>query len=163
ELLTVVQTVMPKYFETMEIPLTAGRSFTVDDNRETAPLTFMVNQEFVRLFLEGSDPLEQRISALMRDENPFSPIVGVVGDVREGALGQSPAPTVCFPHGHLTCPAMPRVVRTTQDPMTLAAEARHIIREMDANQPVTGLRSMEQVLASTLSQQRFATILLGIF
>jgi putative ABC transport system permease protein len=154
---------MPKYFETMGIPVLSGRSFTSQDSRGTAPLGFVVNQEFVKRFLESADPLAQRISVLMRDENPFSEIVGVVGDVREGALDKSPEPTVYFPHSHLAYPGMTLVVRTTQDPMALAADARNIIREMDPNQPVTEVRTMEQVLASTVARQRFAAILLGAF
>jgi putative ABC transport system permease protein len=167
ELLTVVRVVLPEYFETMKIPVLQGRSFNPDDNRETVPLRYVVNQEFVRKYLPGMDPLRQRISVLMRSlefsGNPYAEIIGVVGDVREGALDKAPEPTVYYPHAQLNYTAMTFVIRTESNPLALAKPARDVIRSLDANQPVAEVRTMEQVLGRTVERQRFAAALLIAF
>lgn len=163
ELLTVVRTVMPGYFETMGIPVLQGRTFTGDDNRDTAPMSYVVNREFVRRYLQDRDPLRERISVMMRDRNPYSEIVGVVGDVREGALDKSPEPTVYYVHAHLAYPGMTLVIRTAGDSMDTALSARSVIRSLDANQPVAEVRTMEEVLSRTMTRQRFAATLLTAF
>lgn len=163
ELLTVVRVVMPGYFETMGIPVLRGRTFTGDDNRDTAPVRYVVNQELVQRYLRDRDPLRERISVMMRDQNPYSEIVGVVGDVREGALDKSPEPTVYYVHAHLAYPGMTLVIRTAGDPMGTAAAVRGVIRSLDATQPVAEVRTMEQVLNRTMTRQRFAATLLTAF
>jgi putative ABC transport system permease protein len=167
ELLTVVRVVLPKYFETTGIPVRKGRSFQPDDNRESAPLRYVVNQEFVRKYLPGVDPLRQRISVLMRSlefsGNPYAEIIGVVGDVREGALDKAPEPTVYYPHAQLNYNAMTFVIRTQGDPLALAKPVRDVIRSLDPNQPVSEVRTMEQVLGRTVERQRFAAALLIAF
>lgn len=163
ELMTIVRTVMPGYFEAIGIPVVRGRTFTGDDNRDTTPMRYVVNQEFVRRYLQDRDPLRERISVMMRDQNPYAEIVGVVGDVREGALDKSPEPTVYYVHAHLAYPGMTLVIRTAGSPMDAAASARAVIRSLDAKQPVAEVRTMEEILHRTMTRQRFAAALLTVF
>lgn len=163
ELVTVVRTVMPGYFETMGIPVRRGRTFTAGDNRETTPMRYVVNQEFVQRYLRNRDPLREQISVIMRDQNPYAEIVGVVGDVREGALDKAPEPTVYYCHAHLAYPGMTLVIRTAGEPMNLAASVRSVVQSLDAAQPVAEVRTMEQVLHRTITQRRFAAALLTAF
>src|SRR6185436_11949789 len=86
ELIANIRTVMPGYFRTLGIPLKSGRDFTEADNQDSAPYRFIVNEAFVRNFLRGEQPLSTQISSSMGDKNPFGDIIGVAGDVRDGAL-----------------------------------------------------------------------------
>ena len=122
-----------------------------------------MNREFAQRYLQDRDPLRERISVVMRDQNPYSEIVGIVGDVREGALDKSPEPTVYYVHAHLAYPGMTLVIRTGDDPMNAAASAREVIRSLDARQPVAEVRTMEEVLNRTTTRQRFAASLLTVF
>lgn len=160
----VIRSVLPGYFHTVGIPLKRGRDFTHADEVESAPHRFMVNEAFVRAYLRPEeDPLAQQISAVMEDKNPFGEIIGVVGDVKEGTLDQEPKPTVYYPQVHLGAASMVFVVRTAGDPLALTDEARKAIHEVDPEQPLADVRSMEMVLAGTFARQQFSALLLAGF
>jgi putative ABC transport system permease protein len=163
ELLTVVRTVLPNYFRTMGIPLLEGRDFTAADNAPAAPHRFIINRAFARKYLSGEQPLSQSISVLMDRENPYGQIIGVVGDVREGSLDKEPEPTVYYNHGHLTYSGMTFAVRTGSRPLALAGSIRRVIQGLDPDQPIAELRTMDEVLAETVSRQRFSALLLVVF
>ncbi|HEY1342302.1 MAG TPA: ABC transporter permease [Bryobacteraceae bacterium] len=163
ELSTVVRTVTPGYFQAMGIPLKQGRDFTAADNDVKTPHRFIVNEAFVRKHLRGENPLAARISVLMDDTNPYGDIIGVVGDVKEGSLDKDPEPTAYYVHAHLTYASMVFVVRTDRNPKWLAEPARRVILGVDALQPISEVRTMEEVLGETYSRQRFSTLLLAGF
>jgi len=158
-----VRTVMPGYFHTMGIPLRAGRDFTAADNDAAAPLRFVVNEKFVQRYLAGEQPIGKGISVDMDRVNPFGEIVGVVGDVKEGALDQEPAPTAYYVHAKLAYNAMTFVVRTSGSPLGLVEAARRAIQSLDAAQPIADVRTMDEVIAQTFSRQRFSALLLSGF
>jgi putative ABC transport system permease protein len=155
--------VLPGYFRTMGVPLVRGRDFEAADNQESTPHRFIVNETFVRQYLPGENPIGKQISAWMNDDNPFGEIVGVVGDVKEGTLDKEPAPTVYYIHSHLSYGEMVFVLRTENDPMSLAEPARRVIRELDSELPVSQVRTMETVVRQTFSRQQFSAVLLGGF
>ncbi len=163
ELTTVVRTVMPGYFRTIGIPLKKGRTFAADDNTLDSPLRFVVNQAFVEKYLTGEDPLRQQISVEMNDKNPFGEIVGVVGNVKEGALDKGPMPTVYYVHAHLIYTRMVFVVRAKIDPLSLAGPVRRAIHGIDSAQPVSHIRTLEEVVRETFARQTFSALLLGGF
>ena len=163
ESVTVVRTVLPGYFEAAGIPRLEGRDFTDADNQPNAPLRFIVNRAFVRQFFPGSRPLGQTIQVFMGRENAFAPIVGVVGDVKEGALDKAPEPTTYYVHAGLNYNAMAFVLRTGPSPLAVVPVARSIIQGLDPNLAVAEPRTMDQVLAETVSRQRFSAILLATF
>jgi putative ABC transport system permease protein len=99
----------------------------------------------------------------MDSPNPYGEIIGVVGDVKEGALDQEPSPTVYYIHAHLTYTAMTFVVRTKGDPLSLSEPARRVIHGIDSAQPVAQMRTMETVVQETFSRQRFSALLFGGF
>ncbi len=160
---SVVRVVMPGYFRTMRIPLERGRIFTAVDNTPDTPYRFVVNQAFVEKYMAEVDPLGQRISVDMDLNNPFGEIIGVVGNVKEGALDHEPEPTVYYPHAHLADPGMIFVVRTKVDPLSLASAARGVIQGIDPAQPVARMRTMESVVRETFARQTFSALLLGGF
>jgi putative ABC transport system permease protein len=163
ELIATIRTVLPGYFRTMGIPLQRGRDFTAADDVESTPHRFIVNETFVRKYLAGEEPIGTQLSASMNNENPLGEIVGVVGDVKESTLDQEPSPTVYYIHSHLSYGEMVFVLRAENDPLTLAAPAVRIIKELDPELPVSQLRTMETVVRQTFSRQQFSTVLLGGF
>jgi putative ABC transport system permease protein len=163
EMLTsTIRTVMPGYFQTVGIHILQGRDFDMRDNAADAPYRFIVNQTFARRFLAGQDPLAQSVSARMQDKNPYGQIIGVVGDVREGALDREPTPTIYYNQGHMPSTSMVFVLRTPLDPVVLADSARRVIRDLDPAQPVADVIPMDQIIGETYARQRFsATLLTG--
>jgi len=160
ELLATIRTVAPGYFHAMGIPLRSGRDFSAADNTLDSPYRFIVSESFARKYLAGEEPLGKQINALMQNTNPFGEIVGVVGDVKEGAVDREPTPTVYYVHAHMATGQMVFVVRTAGDPRSLTEPARGIIRELDAAQPVADIEVMEKIVAETFSRQRFSALLL---
>jgi putative ABC transport system permease protein len=158
-----IRTVMPGYFRTIGIPLKRGRVFTAADNTGDSPYRFIVNQAFVAKYLAGEEPLGQQISVEMDDKNPFAEIIGVVGNVKEGALDKEPTPTVYYIHAHLPYTSMVFVVRAAVDPLSLVGAMRNAIHDIDAAQPVARMRTMEAVVRETFARQTFSALLLGGF
>jgi putative ABC transport system permease protein len=158
-----IQTVMPGYFHTLGIPLKRGRDFSEADNTPTSPYRFIVNEEFVRRFLTGEQPLGKRINAIMDDTNPFGEIVGVVGDVREWWIDREPVPTVYYVHAHLPYPRMLFLVRGEHSALSLAEPARRVIQRLNPTQPIAEVRRMEDVLGEDYSRQRFSAWLVSGF
>jgi putative ABC transport system permease protein len=163
ELVTIVRTVMPGYFRTMEIPLKRGRVFTAADNTLDSAYRFVVNQEFAQKYMAGEEPVGQQISVAMDRKNPFGEIIGVVGNVKEGALDKEPAPTVYYIHAHLIYTGMVFVLRTKNDPLSLADPVRRVIHGIDPAQPVAQIRTMDAIVRETFARQRFSALLLGGF
>jgi putative ABC transport system permease protein len=157
-----IRTVLPGYFQTMGIPLLSGRDFTAADNTEESPHRFIVSQAFASKYLGKANPLDQQISVWMEEKNPFGQIVGVVGDVKDETLDQSPTPTVYYPHAHLAYNRMVIVVRSS-GPMGTVEPIRRIIRSIDLSQPIADVRTMDEVIADTFSRQHFSTLLLAGF
>ena len=88
----------------------------------------------------------------MDSKNPFGEIIGVVGDVKEGALDQEPTPTVYYIHAHLVYSGMIFVVRTSADPLKVVEPVRRIIRSLDSALPVADIRTMDTIVAETFSR-----------
>ncbi len=163
DLVASIRTVIPGYFRTMGTPLKSGRLFSAADHSQTSPYRFIVNEAFVRKYFSGEQPLGKRISVDMDVKNPFGEIIGVTGDVKEGALDKEPSPTIYYIHAHLAYTAMIFLLRTESNPLGLAEPARRVIRGIDPAQPVTDVRTMDEVVRKTFSRQRFSMILLSGF
>src|SRR5260370_42173283 len=96
----------------------------------------------------------------MQNTNPFGEVIGVAGDVKEGAVDKEPTPTVYYVHGHMVSGQMVFVVRTSGDSRSLAEPARRVIRGLDGAQPVAEIAEMETIVRETFSRQRFSALLL---
>jgi putative ABC transport system permease protein len=154
---------MPGYFRALGIPLKSGRDFAESDLAPNSPYHFIVNEAFVRQFLRGEEPLGKRINAIMDLQNPFGEIIGVVGDVRERTVDRPPEPTVYYPYNQLAYPRMVLVLRVGHDPLSLSGTARRAIQQLDPEQPIAEVRSLEEVLGENFSRQRFSAWLLAGF
>ncbi|MGE5814709.1 MAG: ABC transporter permease [Acidobacteriota bacterium] len=158
------------YFETMRIPIRRGRGFTPVD-RQGAPTVVVINDAFVRQFFPDVDPLGKRIALGTEYDGslPWLEIVGVVGDVLQAPDAEVKS-EMYVPYEQYPDPFFTRmyqnitlVVRSTAQTRTLAPALRQIVREIDRNQPIVNVRSMDDVLEGAVAQPRFRTTLLALF
>ena len=103
-----------------------------------------------------------QISMVPQEETPRE-IVGVVADVRSARLDRAASPEIYVPHPQHAISIMSVVLKTDGDPMALAADLRLIVRAIDADLPLSDVRSMEQIVGRSVAQQRFYTTLLAGF
>jgi putative ABC transport system permease protein len=151
-----------QYFHTLQIPLLAGRNFTDADNA-SAPMVALVNQSFVRKYFPGESALSNRF----RQPHPNSPwvtIVGVVGDVHQLGPEKAAESEIYFPmrQSNVYQDGLYFAVRT-RDLSGIAAAFRSAVKELDRNQPVFDIVSMEQQLSESLATRRLNMLLLGAF
>jgi predicted permease len=150
------------YFGAMSIPLLRGRNFTDVEDSEARHVV-IISDSMARRYFPGEDPLGKRINVSMFDEPRATEIVGVVGDVRYDSLTDQAEPTVYFPHPELSYEFMTLVIRTDGDPAEMAPAVRRELSAIDPDQPVSDVRTMNQVMADTVARARFNTLLLGLF
>jgi putative ABC transport system permease protein len=162
DLTTDVRVTDPGYFGAMGIPLLRGRNFTDFEAREARHVV-LISEAMARQHFPGEDPLGKRISVEMFEEPVATEIVGIVGDVRHESLVDEAEPTVYFPQSELPYPFITLVIRTDGDPLMMAPAVQREIRTIDPDQPVSDVRTMNQVMADTMGRARFNTLLLGLF
>jgi putative ABC transport system permease protein len=154
---TVVRMVAPGYFRTLRIPVLRGREFTDADNAN--PMAgFVVNESFVSAYFAGRDPLGTSISVWMMAENPYLPIIGVVGDVSEGSVRNAPKPTVFYSHGRMTWSTMTLFVRASQ-PESMVKPVTSVLHELDPTLAVSNVRTIETALAESLARERISALI----
>lgn len=157
----VIRVVTPGYFQTLRIPILRGREFTNADDANPAP-GFIVNEAFAKAFLSDIDPLNAVLSVWMQEENPYAPVIGVVGNVNEGSLRDDPQPTVYYSHRQLSETGMTLIARTSQ-PTAIATLAVGAIRRLDPNLAVTKIRTFEGALAESVARERLNALVSGAF
>jgi predicted permease len=150
------------YFSAMGIPLLRGRTFT-DFEASEARHVVLISESLAQQHFAAEDPIGKRISVEMFDKPTPTEIIGIVGDVRYDSLTDKAEPTVYFPHPELTYSFMTLVIRTTGDPAAMAPAVRRELRAIDPDQPVSDVRTMNQVMADTVGRARFNTLLFGLF
>jgi predicted permease len=155
------QVITHGYFRTMGIPILEGRGIEpADEEGEGDPLVVVVNQAFARRHWGESSPLGHRIS--FYDDTPME-VVGVSGNVRHFSFDRAPRPEVYVPYLKDPWPFMSLVVKTPGEPASLSEPVRRAVLAVDPDQPVYGVRSMDQVLTESTGQRRFTVQLLGLF
>jgi putative ABC transport system permease protein len=127
----------------------------------------IVNDTFARRFFPGEDPIGKRINfgdGPDQTQNPWWTIVGVVADTRRNGFDREPRPESYMPLLQRTPGRTIYVIRTSSpDPTTLVTAVRNAVRGIDPNQPIFGIKTMDQVMNETTAQRRLNTILLGVF
>jgi putative ABC transport system permease protein len=156
-----IRIVTPGYFRTMGIPVLQGREFTDADDASPAP-GFVVNDAFVKQRLAGLDPLRESLMVRMQDQNPYAPILGVVGNVSEQSVKGQARPTIYYSHRQLPDTALTLFVRSTR-PAAAAGAVVGLIRRLDPNVPVTRIQTFEEALSERLAQERLSAIVSGAF
>lgn len=150
------------YFQAMQIPLKRGRLYTQQEVREMRHVV-VVNEAFAREIFPGQNPISKRVTIEMKDENQPSEIIGVVGDNKARGLDTEIEPMAFWPHAELVYPAMTLAIRTRGDSAGAAAAARNIIHQLDPDQPIGQVATMDALMAKSVARARFNSTLLGIF
>ena len=150
----------PGYFRAMGIAVLEGRVFSDADRVDTNPVA-VVDEAFAARYFPGESPLGRRVRAT--NDKIFREIVGVVGSVRQATLKDAPEPHVYVAQAQSPSPAMTLVVRAAGDPSSLASPLREAVRRVDPALPVFNVRTLQSVVAGSVSAQRFNALLLALF
>jgi predicted permease len=148
----------PRYFDTMRLPLLRGRSLNLADIAGGPPAA-VVNEAFVRKFLEGRDPIGLHFGSDEKGEPQWA-IVGVARDAKYSSLEDEVAPTAYVP---LDTGGATFALRTTVSPSGLIPAVRKTVQDVDDNIPVMRVRTQSETIDGLLFNQRLMARLLGGF
>ncbi|MGH9524453.1 MAG: ABC transporter permease [Terriglobales bacterium] len=159
--------VTPGYLKTMGMSLAQGRWLT-DGDIESAPFAVVINSTMARTYFPNESAIGKfiKLGTVPTDETPWMQVVGVVGDVRQGLASEAPTEMyVNFRQANAMLPvfAMSLVLRTATDPKSVTSALRSAVHDLDANQPLVRIRTMDENIATSVAQPRFRTLLLSIF
>jgi predicted permease len=146
------------YLATMGIPLLRGESLATQ-LPEAGPLHVVLSESAARRLWPQEDPVGRLITVPWGE----ALVVGVVGDVRQLGLAETPQPAVYFSHLHAPRLLATMVVRTAGEPTDLAAPIRNAIREVAPNQPIRSMMPLREVMAESIARDRFFTVLFAVF
>ena len=147
----------PGYLAAMRIPLLVGRDF-----RENDGAAVLISESMAKQFWPNENPIGRHMKFTFTPENNWE-VIGVVGDVKTGDLTESPRATVYQCSNRLRGGYMTLVTRTSGDPVAFVKSITDAIHEIDNEQPVQNVQSMDELIASTLTSERLGAILLGAF
>lgn len=156
------------YFSAMGIPLLKGRFFDRSDDERT-PHVVVINQAAARRFWSNEEPVGKRIRSGF-DEEQWSTIVGVVGNVKHAGLEAGTEPEIYYQYLQIPSEemnfvegSMTLVIRTAADPAAMTSSVRNEVRQLDPVQPVFNVATMDELVHGSMAQPRFRTLLLGVF
>jgi predicted permease len=155
------------FFESLQIPLIAGRTFNEHDTRTSKPV-MIVNREFVKRYFPNEDPIGKiiRIGAgdgVARKAWKTREIIGVVADIRRSRIDRDPVAAYFVPLPQLIWGPPTLIIRTACNPSTLVSALHNTLASMDRDAPLYDVKTMEDYLALDLGRARFQTVLLGLF
>jgi putative ABC transport system permease protein len=158
------------YFHTMKIPLVSGRYFTEQDTKDSQPVV-LVDEMLVARFFPNTDPVGKRLKMGGVDsQSPWLQVVGVVKHVKHYSPDEEGRVEIYTPYKQVpqaffaaATRSMWLAVKTQSDPTALTAAIRNEVQQIDKDQPISNVDTMENIVAATVAPQKFATWLLGIF
>jgi len=144
----------PDFFATMRIPILRGRDFTARDTA-SSPKVFVINEAFARKYFAGRDALGQQMGLGGNSPKPDATIIGIVRDTKYGSLRQDAPPTVYQPLQQASeIPYMNFEAHTAGDPLVLMPSVRSMVASIDANVPIYGVQTQENLVSEALMQER---------
>jgi putative ABC transport system permease protein len=169
--------VQGNYFQALHIPLIRGRFFDARDERVDAPLVAIIGQSFAEQYFHGKDPIGMRMKVGDRFDSamPAITVVGVVGDVKQGALDQPASNQMYEPVSQAAAALGPMaamlgvagnmdvVLRTTEDPTQLTPSLERLVHLLDPLLVLSQPHTMDEIVAATQSSRRFNTVILTAF
>jgi putative ABC transport system permease protein len=153
--------VSPDYFQTMKIPLLEGRFFNESD-KQAAVMPMLINETLARLYWPHGDPVGAFVHLFGWEDARFQ-VVGVVGDVHNADLASPPLPEFYLSYRELPPENMAWAVRSPLDMATLTRELRAAVQRVDPEQPISDVRSMEEILERSVSRQRLQSLVVTFF
>ena len=154
------ETASVDYFRVLGVPVLAGRSFLESDGPKSPPVA-IVNARMARHFWPNESAIGHRVKAAGADN--WVTVVGVVGDVREYGLDKEPEDTAYVPLDQNAIQDAHLMVRTRGEPLLLANTIATMIHQIDPQQPVTQIRTLDQMRAAQLATPRVTASLLTLF
>jgi predicted permease len=165
-----VRTISPGYIHSMHIPLLRGRDLN-DDDSAGRPRAILMSESMAKRFWPNENPIGQHLTMTFSPDGPRE-IVGIVGDVKDSGLDVvDPVATLYLPLAQLSTPQpggwtsfpMSLVVRTNSNPSSLTSAVTGAVHQVDSELPLLQIRTMQDVVGESLSQQRFNMQLLAVF
>jgi putative ABC transport system permease protein len=155
------------YMETIGIKLRQGRFFDEHDDAQAQPVA-IINETMVRQYWPGGNALGKRFKLGQVDsQQPWVMVVGIIGDIKEMGLEAPPKAEMFFPYQQMSNAFWnaPRdlVVRTAGDPLSVVTAVRQAIWSVDPTQPVSNIRTMDEILSEEVAQRRIGMTLLVAF
>ncbi len=149
------------FFATMGVPVVRGRTFTSRDS-ESAPRVAVISTSLAHSFFRSKDPIGRRITLddLTDPKAEWFTVVGIVEDVRYRSLDTAPRPLLYYPASQQQFPEFTLVARTAGDPMGVVPTVRAMVRSLDPAMPLQDVRTMRDVVSSSIAGARFRTSLL---
>jgi predicted permease len=159
----------PGYFETMRMRILRGRGIVEQDSTNSARVV-VINEAMARAYFGNDNPIGKRLVLNLRDGQPelrdgqpnWREIVGVAGNVRN-RLEVEAFPEAFFPYTQWPWHTAHLVVRTTGNPMRLVGVLRSEVQALNKDQPISNVRTMNQILGYSVAQHRFRALLLALF
>ena len=157
------QSISPDFFRALRIPLVEGRLLTAHDG-PNAPLSLVVSQSMANRIWPHQDPVGKRIKFGRAESNePWKTVVGVVGDIQDSPFDHTPQPTAYFPFAQMPMASSCLIVRTSSDPIGLAAAARAQVRSVDPDEPPYDMRTLAQLISDDVSGVESSARMMFIF
>src|SRR5215831_4375042 len=156
-----VSIITPGYFDAMRIPMIRGRAFNAQD-RTGSPLVAILNQSAARMLFPGEDAVGKRVKVQWTN-NDVVEVVGIAADIRHSDVSTPPDPCLFMPNDQQPFPFSALVVRTGGDPTQLAKAIREQIRLVDADQGISKIEEMQQMVSDSIARPRLEAAVLTLF
>ncbi len=154
--------VTPDYFTAMGIRLRRGRFFT-DRDREDSPPVLLINETLARQAFGDEDPIGQRILVGDGPGTVFREVVGVVADVKFAGLASTAPGRTYDPYWQRPWRFSSVVIKTDSDPRGLEGVVRRAVLSIDGDQPLGSVRTLEEIVGTSIASERASTQLLTLF
>jgi putative ABC transport system permease protein len=155
-----IEAISSRWFQTMRVPMVAGREFTAADNAQ-APKVVIVNESFARQFWPNENPIGKRV-VVGRWPDPAE-VVGESADVKNKGLEQETQPQLYLSFPQLPWGDMNLLMRTAVEPRSITSAVRAQVAALDADQPITNIQTVDDLMDASRSQPRFTMLLLAVF
>jgi putative ABC transport system permease protein len=151
------------YFRTMGLPLLAGRGFTEQD-LIAKPWRVVISKRLADELWRGEDPVGRTALLWKGQGNRKAEVIGIVGNMRERGLETDPTLAVYIPaYGALDATTLQLVMHTRGRPEAIVPALRGAVSSIDASLPVSGIRTLEEIVTSSVATRRFTMLLLAVF
>ncbi len=159
-----IRNATPGFAEALQLPLKKGR-FVTDQDLPGSQEVVVVDEEMVRRYWPDTDPIGKRIYFDPRAGQPieYITVVGVVGHAKQEALDAEDRVQLYFPYRQNAQGFMSVVIRADVPPETLIPAVRTAVQSVDRDQPLSQVKTMEELLAQSVGQRRLSMLLVGVF
>jgi predicted permease len=152
--------VTPGYFQAMDIQIVRGRGFTLEDTPTSEPVV-MINQTAAKRFWGDANPIGARLH--FGGDDTWRTVVGVTADVRHWGLRLDVNPMLYWPQTQANSQFLTFVLKTNLEPLSMAPAVRAAVAAFDANLPIARMRTLDDVVATSVRSERSQTFLMGAF